>query len=135
MDANMAMDINKVLDSHTRVLALANQRMQLLADNIANADTPDYKARDIDFLSAMQAAGQQKVQMQTTNAQHIATTAGPNQAEALYRVPDQPSLDGNTVDSQKESAAVAETAVRYQATLTFLNQRISGLRMAITGGR
>jgi len=135
MDANMAMDINKVLDSHTRVLALANQRMQLLADNIANADTPNYKARDIDFLSAMQTAGQQKVQMQTTNAQHIATNAGPNQAEALYRVPDQPSLDGNTVDSQKESAAVAETAVRYQATLTFLSQRISGLRMAITGGR
>ncbi len=131
----MALDINKVLDGDARVLALANQRLQLLADNIANADTPNYKAKDIDFLSALQAANRQSVQMQATNTRHIRTGDGPNQAETLYRVPDQPSLDGNTVDSQKESAAVAETAVRYQATLTFLNQRIAGLRMAITGGR
>lgn len=131
----MALDVNKALDGHARVLGLANQRLQLLADNIANADTPNYKAKDIDFLSAMQAASRQNVKMQATNAQHIAATAGPNQTETLYRVPDQPSLDGNTVDSQKESAAIAETAVRYQATLTFLNQRIAGLRMAITGGR
>jgi flagellar basal-body rod protein FlgB len=131
----MALDINKVLDGHARVLGLANQRLQLLADNVANADTPNYKAKDIDFLSAMRAAGQQGVRMQATNPQHIATTAGSNQAETLYRVPDQPSLDGNTVDTQKESASIAETSVRYQATLTFLNQRISGLRMAITGGR
>jgi flagellar basal-body rod protein FlgB len=131
----MALDINKVFDGHSRVLGLANQRMQLLADNIANADTPNYKAKDIDFLAAMQTANKQTVQLLATNPQHISTTAGPNQVEAMYRVPDQPSLDGNTVDAQKENAAVAETAVRYQATLTFLNQRISGLRMAITGGR
>ncbi len=131
----MALDINKVFDGHARVLGLANQRLQLLADNVANADTPNYKAKDIDFLSAMQAANPQSVRMQSTNARHIATTAGPNQTETMYRIPDQPSLDGNTVDSQKESAAIAETAVRYQATLTFLNQRISGLRLAITGGR
>ena len=135
MDAGMALDINKVLDVHTRVLGLANQRLQLLADNVANADTPNYKAKDIDFLAAMQTADQQSVQMQATNAQHIAMTSGPNQAETLYRVPHQPSLDGNTVDGQLESAAIAETAVRYQATLTFLNQRISALRLAITGGR
>ncbi len=131
----MPLDVNKSLDSHARVLGLANQRLQLLADNVANADTPNYKAKDIDFLSAMQTADRQSVQMQATNAQHIASTAGPNRAETLYRVPDQPSLDGNTVDAQKESSAIAETAVRYQATLTFLNQRITGLRMAITGGR
>jgi len=131
----MALDINKALDGDARVLALANQRLQLLADNIANADTPNYKAKDIDFLSALQTANRQSVQMQATNTRHIRTGDAPNRAETLYRVPDQPSLDGNTVDSQKESAAVAETAVRYQATLTFLNQRIAGLRMAITGGR
>ena len=54
---------------------------------------------------------------------------------ALYRVPEQPSLDGNTVDAQKESAAIAETATRYQASLAFLDMRIRNLRMAITGGR
>lgn len=131
----MPLNINNVFDSHARVLGLANQRLQLLADNIANADTPNYKAKDIDFLAAMQTADKQSVQMQATNAQHIAMTSGPNRAETMYRVPDQPSLDGNTVDAQMESSAVAETAVRYQATLTFLNQRISALRMAITGGR
>ncbi len=131
----MALEINKLLDGHARVLGLADQRLQLLADNMANADTPNYKAKDIDFMSAMQAVDQQSMNVKTTNSRHITTASGPNQTEALYRVPDQPSLDGNTVDSQKETAAIAETAVRYQATLTFLNQRISGLRHAITGGR
>ena len=131
----MALNIYKTLDGHARVLGLANQRLQLLADNIANADTPNYKARDIDFKSELQRAERMNVQMNTTNGRHISTSGGPNRAEAMYRVPDQASLDGNTVDAQKESAAVAETAVRYQATLTFLNQRISGLRRAITGGR
>jgi flagellar basal-body rod protein FlgB len=62
------------------------------------------------------------------------TEAG-GRADVKYRWPDQPSLDGNTVDSQKESAAVAETSVRYQASLTFLNQQLRALRTAITGGR
>lgn len=131
----MPLDINKTLDGHARVLGLANQRLQLLADNVANADTPNYKAKDIDFVAALREADQQSAQMQSTNAKHISVTGGPNRAETLYRVPDQPSLDGNTVDAQKESSSIAETAVRYQATLTFLNQRISGLRLAITGGR
>jgi len=131
----MPLNVNKALDAHARVLGLADQRLQLLADNVANADTPNYKAKDIDFLAAMQTADQQSVKMQATNARHIATAGGTNRAETLYRVPDQPSMDGNTVDSQKESSAIAETAVRYQATLTFLTRRISGMRMAITGGR
>ncbi|MDH3977747.1 MAG: flagellar basal body rod protein FlgB [Gammaproteobacteria bacterium] len=129
------MDINKLLDGHTRVLGLANQRLQLLADNIANADTPNYKARDIDFRAALKTADTQQISAQMTNAQHMSFGVGPNQAEVKYRVPDQASLDGNTVDAQKESASVAETAVRYQATLTFLTSRINGLRTAITGGR
>ena len=87
----MAMEINKLLDGHARVLGLADQRLQLLADNIANADTPNYKAKDIDFLSAMRAADQQGVKMQATNARHIATATGSNQADIQYRIPDQPS--------------------------------------------
>jgi len=141
----MALDINAQFDLHTRALGLANQRLELLADNVANADTPNYKARDIDFRVAMQNAGQggsldgdlpMAATMAATRANHLQVGgASPNTTTPLYRVPEQPSLDGNTVDSQKENAAIAETSVRYQATLTFLNSRIRGLRDAITGGR
>lgn len=133
----MPLDINKVFAPHERVLTAASQRMELLAANLANADTPNYKARDIDFRAALAAADQQStVTMAATSRGHVqgAGAAG-GRAESLYRVPDQPTLDGNTVDAQKESAAIAETATRYQASLTFLDQRIRGLRMAITGGR
>jgi len=136
----MPLNITKQLDLHTRALGLANQRLELLADNVANADTPNYKARDIDFRAAMQDAGKGNLGgdllLATTRAGHLQSGgAGPNTTTALYRVPDQPSLDGNTVDSQKENAAIAETSVRYQATLTFLSAHLRGLRDAITGGR
>jgi flagellar basal-body rod protein FlgB len=119
------------------VLTAASQRLELLAENVANADTPNFKARDIDFRAALQEADQAAtVTLAATRQGHIQGADGPgSRAEALYRVPDQPSLDGNTVDAQKESAAVAETATRYQTSLAFLDQRIRGLRAAITGGR
>ena len=133
----MPLDINQVFAPHERVLTAASQRMELLAANMANADTPNYKARDIDFKAALQSAAQAStVTLAATRQGHIQGAGGPNgRADALYRMPDQPTLDGNTVDAQKESAAIAETATRYQASLTFLDQRIRGLRMAITGGR
>ncbi|MBN8280755.1 MAG: flagellar basal body rod protein FlgB [Gammaproteobacteria bacterium] len=140
----MPLDINQQFDLHTRVLGLANQRLELLADNIANADTPNYKARDLDFRAAMANANGNgfggELPLASTGAPprpgHIRLEGdSPNTTTPLYRVPEQPSLDGNTVDSQKENAAVAETSVRYQATLTFLSSRIRGLRDAITGGR
>lgn len=133
----MPLDINQVFAPHQRVLLASTQRMELLAANLANADTPNYKARDIDFQAAMQAAGDDSmVTLAATSRGHIqGAGAGGGPAEALYRVPDQPSLDGNTVDAQRESAAIAETATRYQASLTFLDQQIRSLRMAITGGR
>lgn len=133
----MPLTINQVFAPHERVLTAASQRLELLAENVANADTPNFKARDIDFKSVLQEADQAStVTLAATSAGHIQGAGGASgRAEALYRWPDQPSLDGNTVDAQKESAAVAETATRYQASLTFLDQRIRGLRAAITGGR
>lgn len=133
----MPLDLNGQFDLHARALSVANQRLELLADNVANADTPHYKARDIDFAAAMQSAGGGTLAMTATRPGHVPGVGGPggDPASPMYRVPEQPSLDGNTVDSQKENAAIAETAVRYQATLTFLNSRIRGLRDAITGGR
>lgn len=135
----MGLDIYKNLDLHARSLSIANQRLEVLADNVANADTPGYKARDIDFRTAMQSAGSGggDIGLSATSKGHIQLggAAGPNTATPMYRVPDQPSLDGNTVDSQRENAAIAETSVRYQASLTFLSAQIRSLRDAMNGGR
>ncbi|MFZ1625937.1 MAG: flagellar basal body rod protein FlgB [Gammaproteobacteria bacterium] len=134
----MALNINTQLDLNARALGIANQRLELLADNVANADTPGYKARDLDFRTAMQSAGSGgDLGLKASNKGHMQLDgiAGPNTTTPMYRVPDQPSLDGNTVDSQRENAAIAETSVRYQASLTFLSAQIRSLREAINGGR
>ncbi len=131
----MPLDLNSQFALHGRALSVASQRLNLLADNLANADTPHYKARDIDFKAAMASATKDQVRLKTTAAGHMADDGPGSPAKVMYRIPDQPSQDGNTVNSQKESAAVAETAVRYQTALTFLNSRIRGLRLAITGSR
>lgn len=131
----MPINLDNEFALHGRALSLASQRLGLLADNIANADTPGFKARDVDFRTAMQNASKTTAPLQSTHARHLVMPGAGKRAEVLYRVPMQPSMDGNTVDAQQESGAVAETAVRYQATLTFLNSKIRGLRLAITGGR
>lgn len=129
------MDIAKVFATHSRALGVAQQRLELLAGNLANADTPGYKARDLDFNAAMQAAGSEDLRLAASRPGHLSGPGAGGPATVMYRVPQHPSADGNTVDAQRESAAVAETSVRYQATLTFLNARIQGLRNAITGGK
>ena len=110
------------------------------ASNIANADTPHFKARDLDFREALAAASSpgatgRPVALVTTQPGHLggAPSADPSDAALKYRVPLAPSLDGNTVDAQLEQAAFAENAVRYQATLTFLSSRFRSLMTAITG--
>lgn len=133
----MALDLDKHLGISQAALALRARRTELLATNLANADTPNYKARDVDFRQALAAAGRPgaRLPMQATQVAHIASTsaaAAPGE-HLQYRVPLAPSLDGNTVDAQLEQAAFAENAVRYQATLTFLNARFRSLMTAITG--
>jgi len=114
----MALSLDSYLGVHAQALTLEAQRTELLAANMANADTPNYKARDIDFKAALAAAG------------NGAAALGAN---LKYRVPMAAALDGNTVDTQLEQAAFAENSVRYQATLTFLNARLKELMTAITG--
>ncbi|HMM67402.1 MAG TPA: flagellar basal body rod protein FlgB [Dokdonella sp.] len=125
---------NELFGIHTRALALWQQRAEVLANNLANADTPNFHARDIDFRAALGAAsGNAGLAMTTTAAGHR-TTAGPAGEQGLmYRVPTQPSLDGNSVDAQVEQAAFAENSVRYQASLAFISGQIRSLRTAITG--
>ena len=131
----MPIDIDKALGNLPTNLQVYSRRSSLLATNIANADTPGYKARDMDFRAVLdKAAGASAVQLRATQKGHIGfdTRSGPD-APALYRVPLQPSLDGNTVDLQTERAEFTQNAVRYQSTLTFLNGRFKGLLTAIKG--
>lgn len=117
-------------------LDLYQARHTVLAENIANSETPGYKARDLDFRSALATAGgaDAPVKLATTNAGHIGADPSTALDSSLkYRVPLAPALDGNTVDAQQEQAAFADNTVRYQATLSFLSARFRGLMTAITG--
>jgi flagellar basal-body rod protein FlgB len=130
------------IDDHLSVrlaaLDLRAKRMEVLSSNIANADTPNYKARDFDFAQALRGAiagaTPQTVAMVRTDASHLSGRAPSGLPVALeYRVPVQPSIDGNTVEMDRELGQFSDNALRYQASLTFLNQRIANLRMAIAG--
>lgn len=126
------------LNFHQEALNLRHERQRVLASNIANADTPHFKARDVDFASELSSALQsgraaaQGMSLRTTSERHIdANGASSPLRELLYRMPAQPSLDGNTVDMDSERVAFAENAMRYQAALTLLNSRIQGLKSAM----
>lgn len=131
----MAFDLDKAFGIHAQAASMRSYRAELLAKNIANADTPNYKAVDIDFKTALaNAGGGGELAMATSSSQHIqTTTADEARYQRLYRVPLQPALDGNTVDTQVEQAEFGRNAVQHQASLTFLNSRINGLITAIKG--
>ena len=128
----MPINLDNVFASHSIALEVASRRLNVLATNLANADTPNYKARDLDFRRALDNAESASA-MQATHAAHIAHSGSGAGVQTLYRVPTQSSLDGNTVDTQLEKAKFSENAVRYQTTLRFLNSKISGLMKAIKG--
>jgi flagellar basal-body rod protein FlgB len=121
--------------NHVQALALWQRRAEVLAANLANADTPNYQARDIDFRSALGGASADAAPLAlAAPSSGTAASMSLEGADALkYRVPMQPSLDGNTVDAESEQAAFAENSVRYQASLTFITAQIRTLRTAITG--
>lgn len=139
----MALNLDTYLGVHAQALKLREQRTELLARNLANADTPGFKAQDLDFRAAMAAshAGNAVAPgaLAATRARHIGASGeaglapGSTAAFVKYRTPLAPSLDGNTVDAQLEQAAFADNAVRYQATLQFLSSKFRSLMTAITG--
>lgn len=121
---------------HTKALGLWQRRAEVLASNLANADTPEYLARDVDFRKALADASdaQQNLRLSADAPGHIDTAA--QAAEQLaYRTPTQPSMDGNTVETQVEQANFAANGVHYQASLAFITAQIRMLRSAITGGQ
>jgi len=132
----MSLTPDNLFGIHTRALDLWQRRTEVLANNLANADTPGYLARDIDFRKALADAGggAGNLSLQTTTADQIGA-AGQTADGLAYRVPTQPSMDGNTVDAQAEQAAFAANGVHYQASLSFITAQIRMLRMAINGGQ
>jgi flagellar basal-body rod protein FlgB len=135
------------LDDYLRfqetALSLRSQRQELLASNIANADTPNYKARDIDFSNALQGAmaraAQPPGQLATTNAAQFAKGVAdgsrlPDGTEVQYRGVTQGAVDGNTVDMDVERNQFADNALRYEAGITMINQQIRAMMAAIQGG-
>jgi flagellar basal-body rod protein FlgB len=133
------------LDDYLRfneaALSLRSQRQQLLASNIANADTPEYKARDIDFASALQGAlsqgGEPARALSSTSTRHLAGGRAGALADGtplLYRAPAQGAVDGNTVDMDVERNQFTDNAIRYEAGITLINSQIRNLLAAIPGG-
>ena len=125
---------DNIFGIHEQALLLHGQRLGVLATNIANADTPNYKARDIDFSAVLSHADDAPMSLAVTQPAHISMSDGSTTpADLKYRNPYQASLDGNTVEMPVEQAAFSENNVRYQASLGFINSRISELTLAING--
>ncbi|WAJ36099.1 flagellar basal body rod protein FlgB [Pseudomonas sp. GOM7] len=134
----MSINFGRALGIHEQALGFRAQRAEVLANNIANADTPNYKARDLDFASVLAAENSRQqrgpVSLSRTDSRHIAADGVPSgEAELPYRTPFQASLDQNSVDLQVEQANYAENAVQFQASFTFLNSKFKGLTAALRG--
>ena len=132
--------INRLTDTlnfQAEALTLRSERQRLIASNIANADTPGYVARDMDFASALrEATGQLKTagQMAATATGHLQPMAGAHaEANLRYATPSQTNLDRNTVDMDRERASFAENSVKYEATLRFINGSVKTMLDAIKG--
>lgn len=131
--------LDDALRFHQTAISVRAERQQLLASNIANADTPHYKARDLDFTQVLQGAlsgaGPAPVALARTAAAHLGRSGASGQAHAppQYRAEQQGSVDGNTVDMDVERNQFAENALRYEAGLTLIGAQIKSLLTAIQG--
>ncbi|SIR60670.1 flagellar basal-body rod protein FlgB [Aromatoleum tolulyticum] len=133
----MKTQLDSALQFHQTALNLQAQRQQMLASNIANADTPNYKARDIDFRSALKGALGERMgplALASTSTRHLDVAGDmPFGAFVGYRREFQSSVDGNTVNMDAERAAFAENSVHYEASVTFINGLLRSMQTAITG--
>lgn len=132
----MAINFDRALGIHDDALRFRSQRSAILANNLANMDTPNYKARDIDFKTALAKASapSSSLQLAATNTAHQRGVGLlSNGGDALYRTPSQPGIDGNTVEEHVEQASYMQNALDFQASFTFLNSKFKGLTSAIRG--
>jgi len=124
--------ISNYLEFYSQALQLRSKRNEVLASNIANAATPHFKARDINFDREIQRHIKEGP-LVTTNEVHFPTNISVLREKLLFRDPINPSFDGNTVEMEVEQMEFSENVIRYQTTLQFLNGRITGLMSAIRG--
>jgi flagellar basal-body rod protein FlgB len=129
--------LDQFMGFHETALSLRGQRQQMISSNIANADTPNYKARDIDFSAAMSQAlnrnGGASAELTKTAAAHLNSQGSVGGTPALYRPTIQGSVDGNTVDMDVERNQFTDNAISYEASLTMLNMQIRNILSAIQG--
>jgi flagellar basal-body rod protein FlgB len=129
----MALNLDSYFGIHAKALVARDQRASLLANNLANVNTPNYKAMDVDFneylAASMQGSAQQ---VDVTSANHINTNADFS-ANLKYRTTDHLSMDGNTVDKDMETAEFSRNALNYQASLSFLDNKIKSMMAALKG--
>lgn len=132
----MAISLDRLVGFHENALKVRNDKMEVIAGNLANANTPGYKAKGIDFQKAMASAQRSQGQSMTrTHEKHIQGSMV-SASEIGFRIPSQPDTgDGNTVEVQQERNEFLDTGLRYQASLQFLNGKIKGMKKAITGGQ
>ena len=121
--------LDRVMGIHEPALRVRNKRLEVLSRNIANADTPRFKARDIDFKEIL--GGVKGTEMKATNSRHYPLSVEYKNSGLLYRLPFNASPDGNTVEMSVEQAQFGKAATDYQATLQFLEGRISGVKKAL----
>lgn len=133
--------LDAALHFQQEALNLRAQRQEILAANIANADTPGYQARDIDFASQLNKVMEQGrasgsgMSLSLTSTRHIpAQNTQPPDLDLLFRVPDQPALDGNTVDMDRERTNFADNSLKYQTSLTVMSGQIKGMMSVLQQG-
>ena len=123
--------IDNALGVHAQALGLRSKRMEVLARNIANADTPHFKAKDIDFRSVLKQTREDA--LNSTHNLHMKIAMEEDSSGEKYRVPFNASFDGNTVEMNVEQAKFGQVAADYQTTLNILENRVSGIRRALRG--
>lgn len=127
-------NFDNFLSFHSQALKLRAQRAEVIANNIANVDTPGFKARDLDFKQAMQQFSGVALTMTGDNAKHISINNEPFSLMSMkFRPNNQSSLDGNTVDKDIETVEFSKNTVDYQTSLTYINGTIKTMRSAIKG--
>ncbi len=127
-------NFDNVLSFHTQALKLRGERSEIIANNLANVDTPGFKARDLDFKQAMQQFSGAALTMTGDNQKHISMNNEPFSLMSLkFRPTMESSLDGNTVDKDIETVAFSKNTIDYQTSLNYINGTIKGMRKAIKG--
>ncbi|KXI27885.1 flagellar basal body rod protein FlgB [Paraglaciecola hydrolytica] len=132
----MAISLDKLMGFHQKAMQVRTERMEIIAGNLANANTPGYKAKDLDFQKVMQSAQFARDHNLTRTHENHLKGSMQGTGDIKFRIPNQPDTgDGNTVDVQQERNAFLDNGLRYEAGLEFLNGKIKGMKKAISGGQ